>query len=161
MESVFRQGAVVYGLQLASPDRDDNATPNKVALSGTTLKVYRFMYRQGGPVGVHEVQRAMNLQSASTAHYQIRKLVDLGLVKEASGGYVVDKILFENMIRIGRSLIPIQATFAAFFGTTLIVLLTLLRPASIYGVYVFAVLINSAALGIFAYQTYRATTKAV
>lgn len=122
-------------------------------LSGTTLRVFRFMYRQGRILGVHEVQRGVGLQSASAAHYHIRKLVDAGLVKDTTEGYIVDKILFESMIRIGRTLIPIHATFAAFFATTLFFLLTLLRPSAIYGVYVFAIIIDCVALGIFSYQT--------
>ena len=129
-------------------------------LSGTTLRVYRYLFRQGKPIGVHEVQRGLGLQTPSTAHYHLRKLVDSGLVKERDGGYVVDRVLFESMIRVGRSLIPIQVTFAAFFATTLAFLLTTLRPSQLYAVWVLALAIDSVSLAIFVLQagiTYRRT----
>ena len=134
--------------------KDGNEEPSDPysALSGTTLRVYRFLYKAGSALGVHEVQRGVWLATASTAHYNLRKLVDAGLVQEKDGGYVVDKILFENMLRIGKSLIPVQTTFIAFFATTLFFLLTLLRPSEVYTTYAFALVINVASLGIFTYQ---------
>ncbi len=36
-------------------------------LKGTTLKVYRFIYRQGKPMGIHDVQRGLTLSSPSVA----------------------------------------------------------------------------------------------
>jgi DNA-binding transcriptional ArsR family regulator len=129
-------------------------------LSGTTLRVYRYLYRQGKPVGVHDVQKGVGLQTPSTAHYHLRKLVDSGLVKEREGGYVVDRVYFESMIRVGRSLIPIQVTFAAFFATTLAFLLTTLRPSQPYAVWVLALAIDSVSLAVFVLQasiTYRRT----
>lgn len=138
----------------------EDADPYSI-LSGTTLRVYRFLYREGTTLGVHEVQRGVGLGTASTAHYHLKKLVDAGLVKEKDGGYVVDRILFENMLRIGKSLIPVQTTFVAFFATTLFFLLTLLRPNEIYATYAFALVINAVSLGIFTYQavvTFKRTT---
>ncbi len=127
---------------------------NPDILRGTTLRVYRFMYREGRTLGVYEVQRGLGLASPSVAHYHIRKLVEAELVQEREGGYLVDKVLFENMIRIRRSLIPLQTTFAMFFGTTLVGLLTVLRPGSLSAIYAFALIINCVALGIFVYQTF-------
>lgn len=121
-------------------------------LSGTTLRVYRYLYRQGKPLGVHDVQKGVGLQTPSTAHYHLRKLVDSGLVKEKDGGYVVDRVVFESMIRVGRSLIPIQVTFAAFFATTLAFLLTILRPNQLYAVWALALIIDCVALAVFALQ---------
>jgi DNA-binding transcriptional ArsR family regulator len=138
---------------------DKDPSSEEKILTGTTLQVYRFLYRQGKPVGVHEVQRAMNMQAASSAHYHLRKLVEAGLVKEREGGYLVDRVLFENMIRIGNSLLPVQTTFATFFATTLFFLLTILRPTRIYGVYVFAIIIDLTALGIFFFQIIQALRK--
>ena len=118
------------------------------------MRVYRYLYRQGGkPVGVHDVQTGLGLSSPSLAHYHIRKLVEQGLAKEEGGGYVVDKILFENMIRIRRSVIPFQTTYLTIFIATLVIMLTVFRPHGISEVYVFALLVNALALGIFAYET--------
>jgi hypothetical protein len=127
-------------------------------LSGTTLRVYRFLYRQAGkPVGFHDVQRGCGLSSPSLAQYHIRKLVDSGLVKEEDSGYIVDRVLFENMIRIRRSIVPLQVTFSVFFATTLILLLTLLRPQLISPTYIFSIAVNVAALGVFGYEAFSAS----
>jgi hypothetical protein len=132
--------------------------PEKDSLSsrmtGTTLKVYRLLYKEGRPLGVNEIQKMAGLSSPSVAHYHLAKLVSQGLVLEKDGGYVVDKTLFENMIRIRRSLIPLQTTFAIFFATTLAGLLFIVRPATLSSLYIFALVINLVALGIFLFQTY-------
>ena len=94
----------------------------------------------------------MGLSSPSVAYYHLSKLVDNGLVEEKDGGYIVDRLLFENLIRIRRSLIPLQTTFVAFFSTTLVGLLTVFRPHTISDLYLLAILINCIALAIFAYQ---------
>lgn len=125
-------------------------------MNNTTLRVYRFLYKQGGkPVGVHEVQNGLSLSSPSVAHYHIRKLVEQGLAKEEVGGYVVDKVLFENMIRIRRSVIPFQTTYLALFVTTLVITLTLFRPVELSPVFVFALFVNTMVVGIFAYETWK------
>ena len=122
-------------------------------MNSTTLRVYRFLYKQGRPVGVNEIQKGLSLSSPSLAHYHIQKLLEQGLVREEAGGYVVDKIVFENMIRVRRSVIPFQTTYLTLFLSTLVIMLTILRPAEISGVYLFALLVNALALGIFAYET--------
>ena len=101
---------------------------------------------------MHEVQKGLELSSPSVAHYHIRKLVDEGLAREESGGYVVDKVLFENMIRIRRSVIPFETTYFALFFFTLVIMLTVFRPQNIAPVYVFSLLVNLAAVGIFGYE---------
>jgi len=65
-------------------------------LSGTTLRIYRLMYKSGHPMGVNEIQRLAGLSSPSVAFYHLTKLKDLGLVKETSNGYLVDKVLLRT-----------------------------------------------------------------
>lgn len=126
-------------------------------LNSTTMRVYRYLYKQGGkPVGVHDVQAGLALSSPSLAHYHIRKLVEEGLAKEVDGGYVVDKVIFENMIRIRRAVIPFQTTYLFLFVATLAIMLTVFRPPEISGVYIFALLINVLAIGIFLFEALRA-----
>jgi predicted DNA-binding transcriptional regulator len=126
-------------------------------LRGTTLRIYRFMYKEGRPLGLHEIQRALGLSSASIPQYHINKLIKAGLVKEqeGGGGYYVDRLVFENMIRIRRSLIPFQTTYTIFFCTTLAILLTALRSQNLSSLFLFALAINVAAIAIFASQAYR------
>ena len=81
------------------------------------------------------------------------------LVKEQDSGYVVDRVLFENMVRVRRSIVPLQVTFCAFFVTTFVLLLTLFRPDSISGTYVFSVVINVCAIGLFGYEGRNASKK--
>ncbi len=125
--------------------------PSSPHLSGTTLKVYRVLYAEGKPLGLNEIQKRAGLSSPSVAHYHLSKLIEQGLVSESEGGYVAERVIFENMIRIRRSL---ETTFALFFGTTLVGLLLFVRPVSLSSLYVLALIVNVAALGIFVYQTY-------
>ena len=121
-------------------------------LNSTTLRVYRFLYKQGKPTGAHEVQKGLDLSSPSLAHYHLKKLVEEGLAREENGGYVVDKVLFENMIRIRRSVIPFETTYFALFISTLVIMLTVFRPAVLSPLFIFALLINVVALGIFTFE---------
>jgi len=103
-------------------------------------------------MGIHDVQRALKLSSPSVAEYHIKKLVRAGLARPDQNGYTVDKIVFENVIRIRRTVIPLQATFVAFFASALVVLLTILRPASITSTYVFSLIVCAAAVVILLYE---------
>jgi hypothetical protein len=110
-------------------------------LEGTTRKVFRFVYRQRQPVGIHDVQRGLGLSSPSVAHYHIAKLLKAGLIKESSDGYIVDKVVFENMIRIRKTVLPLQTGYAVFFLTAIILLSTFLRPSQLSAMYFFAVFV--------------------
>jgi len=119
---------------------------DEYVLKGTTLRVYRFLYREGRPVGIRDVQRGLGLSSPSVAQYHVRKLLEAGLVREQDGGYVVDRLVFENMIRMRRALIPFQTTYSVFFATALLLMLTVLRPSSITSSYVFGLVVIAVAL---------------
>lgn len=134
-------------------------TPSKGAsevsdasLKGTTYRVYRYMLKHG-PVSISDVQKGLGLSSPSVSQYHIKKLLRLGLIREEQEGYVIDKVVLENVIRIRRTSIPMQTAYVAFFCVTLLILLAFLRPATIRSVYFFAVVVNVAALGISLYET--------
>ena len=124
-------------------------------LKGTTLRVYRCLYRNGEPMGVHEVQRALKLSSPSVAEYHIKKLARAGLVHERAGGYAVDRAVFENLIRIRRTVIPLQTAYVAFFLSALIVLLTFLRPPVVTSLYFFALAIDLGGLAVTSYEAFK------
>ena len=126
------------------------------ALKGTTLRVYRYLYKEGRPLGFHDIQRGLNLSSVSLAQYHVGKLLRLGLVKEEGAGYVVDRVVFENMIRVGRTVIPFQTSYATFFAATLVILLAFLRPTALTSLYLFALVVNAAALGISIFESAKA-----
>ena len=124
-------------------------------LEGTTRKVFRFVYRQRQPVGIHDVQRGLALSSPSVAHYHITKLLKAGLIKEEGDGYAVDKVVFENMIRIRKTVLPLQTAYTAFFLTAVVVLITFLRPTQLSSMYIFALVVVGAAVGVSLFEAYK------
>lgn len=128
-----------------------------MVLNGTTLRVYRFLYRSGKPLGIHDIQRGLGLSSTSVADYHIKKLLSAQLIKEDpnSSGYFVDRVIFDNMVRIRSSLIPVQIGYVVFFAVALAVLLILFRPSVLDGAYFFSLTIIAIALVIFSVQSIR------
>ena len=136
------------------PDKPPEASGGKYDpyLRGTTYRVYRYMLRLRNPVGISELQKSLGLSSSSVAEYHIEKLLQMGLVKRDQEGYVVDKVVFDNVVRIRRVSIPVQSAYALFFGVTLSLMLTFFRPEQFNSTYFFAVLVNSAALVVSLYE---------
>jgi predicted DNA-binding transcriptional regulator len=121
-------------------------------LKGTTYRIYRYMLKQGRPMGISDVQRALGLSSPSVSQYHIRKLLRLGLIREEQEGYVIDKVVLESVIRIRRISAPIQTAYVIFFSATLLILLAFLKPTIISSLYFFAVVVNIVALGVSSYE---------
>ena len=100
------------------------------------------------------------VSSPSVSQYHLRKLVQAGLVREVEAsdhdqesGFVVDRIVFENIIRIRRSVIPFQVAYAVFFATMLVVLLTILRPAMLETpLFVFGLVATLSGLAFFTFE---------
>ena len=95
------------------------------------------------------------MSSPSVAQYHVKKLLQAGLIREEEGGYVVDKNVFENVIRIRRSVIPIQVAYSVFFSTMLVALFVLFRPDSATPLFIFALVAISLAVILFAYQAFK------
>lgn len=114
------------------------------------------MYRQHDPVGIHDIQRGLGLSSPSLAHYHVSKLLKAGLLKEEGEGYTVNKTVFENMIRLRKTALPLQAAYATFFLAAVIVLLTVMRPGPLLSSYVFGVVVAGTGFGISAFEAYKA-----
>ena len=106
----------------------DKTNSYEDSLRGTTLKVYRRMFRTGKPMKINEIQRSLGLSSPSVAQYHVKKLLQFGLIREVPEGYLVENVVFENLIRFRRVSIPIQTGYAGFFLGALAVLLTVFRP---------------------------------
>ena len=127
------------------------------ALTGTTRRVYRYIYRRG-PVRLHEIQRDLGLSSSSVADYHLQKLLQLRLIREENGqdgatGYAAEEAVFEAMIRVRRTVIPLWTTATAFFAAAFVVLVTILRPTAISSTYLFSLLVALVALWVAAYET--------
>ncbi len=110
------------------------------------------MYKTGKAVRVNDVQRDLKLTPVRGA-VSPRKLLRLGLIKEVPEGYVIDKVLYENMVRVGRVTIPFQAAYVAFFAACVLVLLTFLRPSVLTSTYVFSVAAIIVALATCIYES--------
>ena len=129
------------------------ADESKEVLRGTTLEVYRFLLKQNDPVGIRELQRALNLSSPSVATYHLSKLEDAGLLKRQGGGYVVSKYLLENSIKINRFLIPRYFFYSIFAITVLVIELTVMNASLASRAYFFSVVATTILTVFFCYET--------
>jgi len=133
----------------------------KDVLRGLTLKVYRFILKNDRPVGIREVQRALNLSSPTLALYHINKLEEAGLVKKELGGYVADKVILENLVRFRRVLIPRNFFYTVFLITSLVMLAVFLRPPMLTREYVFSLGVITVATAASVYETIKAFSQGV
>jgi hypothetical protein len=129
---------------------------SKDILRGLTLKIYKFILSNDKPVGIREVQRALNLSSPTLALYHMNKLEETGFIKKELNGYVADRIVLENFVRLRSVLIPRNFFYTVFLVTSLIFLGVFLRPPILTREYVFSlgVLIIAAATSV--YETTKA-----
>ena len=132
---------------------------SKDILRGLTLKVYRFILKNDKPVGIREVQRALNLSSPTLALYHINKLEEAGFIKKESNGYVADRIILENLIRLRGVLIPRNFFYTVFLVTSLIFLVVFLRPSILTREYIFSLGVVSVAAATSVYETIKALSE--
>jgi repressor of nif and glnA expression len=130
-------------------------------LRGLALKVYRFILKNDKPVGIREVQRALNLSSPTLALYHMNKLEEAGLIKKEANGYVADRIVLENVIRLRRILIPRTFFYMIFLITSLIMLAVFLRPPTLSREYIFSLAVISVATATSVYETMKALSQEV
>jgi repressor of nif and glnA expression len=126
---------------------------SKDVLKGLTLRVYRFILKNDKPVGIREVQRALRLSSPTLALYHMNKLEEAGFIRKELGGYVADRIVLENFVRLRRILIPRQFFYTMFFITSFIFLAVFLRPPVLTREYIFSLGVLSVAAGTSVYET--------
>jgi len=129
-------------------------------LRGTTLRVYRYLFRTGRPASIRDVQRGLGLSSPSVAEYHLRKLLQSGLVREGKEGYEVDRMVWQNMIRMRRRVIPFQAVYSLFFATALVVMVIVFRNLTAQG-YLFGLAVIVVGLGLSLYEATKALRQAV
>jgi DNA-binding transcriptional ArsR family regulator len=132
---------------------------SKNVLRGLTLKVYRFILKNDRPVGIREVQRALNLSSPTLALYHINKLEEAGLIRKQLDGYVADRIILENLVRLRRVLVPRNSFYMMFFITSLIILAVFLRPPVLTREYVFSLAVVSIAVATSVFETVKSLSR--
>jgi repressor of nif and glnA expression len=134
---------------------------SKDILRGLTLKVYKHILKNDKPVGIREVQRALNLSSPTLALYHINKLEEAGFIKKEQNGYVADRIILENLIRLRKLLIPRNFFYSVFFVTSLILEVAFLKPSILTREYVFSLGVISVATATSIYETVKALSEKV
>lgn len=126
-------------------------------LKGNTLRVYWFMLRSSGGVGVREVQRALGFSSPRLAAYHLEKLEELGLVKKEHGEYYLVREVkvgvLKQFVRLGPFLLPRYFFYATMFTTFLIYIVVRFEEVSTYSV--FALILSVLGTVIFWYETFR------
>ncbi len=133
--------------------KDMAADEPKDVLRGTTLDVYRFLLKSSKPVGIRELQRALNLSSPSVANYHLSKLEDAGLLKKQEGAYTVCKYLLENSIKVSHFLVPRYFFYSIFAVAVLVIELTLMRPVTLTREYAFFMAATGVFVVFFCYET--------
>ena len=134
---------------------------SKDILRGLTLKVYKFILKNDRPVGIREVQRALNLSSPTLALYHMNKLEEAGFIKKELNGYVADRVILENLVRLRRVLIPRNFFYTVFLVTSLIFLTVFLRPPVLTREYIFSLGVVSVAAATSVYETIKALSEKV
>ncbi len=139
----------------------DNLSKDELSdlLKGTALDIYRLLLTSRRPLGIREIQRALNLSSPSVVQYPLTKLEHAGLIKREAGNYVINKVILENCIKISRFLIPRYLFYTVFMAAVLSIELLLLRPLVINHEYLFYITVTFLALLIFCYETVRIWVK--
>jgi predicted DNA-binding transcriptional regulator len=130
-------------------------------LRGLTLKIYKFILKEDRPVGIREVQRALGLSSPTLALYHMNKLEEAGFIKKELNGYVADRIVLRNLIRLKKVLIPRNLFYTVFLATSLIFLVVFLRPPILTREYVFSLGVISVATATSLYETIKAVSEKV
>lgn len=127
--------------------------PHEGQLHGTTYLVYRYLVKRRSPAGISQVQKDLGLSSSSVSEYHLKKLLELGLIRQRKKGYEVDKVVLRDIVRIRSVSIPIQTSYIAFFVSSLMIMILFFRPAMFNSLYFFALATNCCALAISIYET--------
>lgn len=128
-------------------------TNEKDVLRGNTVQVYRYAIKMGRPIGVREVQKALNLSSPRLASYHLEKLEEVGLLKQTPEGYIVDKLVLENFVKLRQLLLPKYFFYFVFFAATVVFQVILFRPSELTREYLFATTMLLIVAAYFGYET--------
>jgi predicted DNA-binding transcriptional regulator len=93
------------------------------ALRGKDWNVYWLLLKNGRPMSVREIQKALHFSSPSVAQHHLEQLRQLGLVKkeEVGGNYSLTSYVkigvLRHFVKLGRLMFP-RYFFYALFSTT-------------------------------------------
>jgi len=98
----------------------ENDTAFEYELRGKDWSIYWLLLKNGRPMSVREVQKALHFSSPSVAHHHLEKLCRLGLIKKQNvgGTYLLAsevKIgVLRHFIKLGRLIFPRYFFYATF-----------------------------------------------
>ena len=101
-------------------------------LRGKAWKVYWLLLKNGCPMSVREVQRALHFSSPSVAHHHLERLCELGLMqKQDIGGHysLVSEVkigVLRHFVKLGKLLFPRYFFYAVFSTVFYMAYLTML-----------------------------------
>jgi predicted DNA-binding transcriptional regulator len=127
-------------------------------LKGKTLAVYLYLLKNNKPVGAREIQRKLDFSTPSLAIYHLSKLEELGLVKKEGGGFIVNKVVTDNNIKVKHFLVP-RFLFYSVFSSLACVFELNFRPAEITSAYFFFLTSTLICTLIFCFETTRTWKK--
>jgi DNA-binding transcriptional ArsR family regulator len=139
---------------------DTDTTELEYALRGKAWKVYWFLLKNGEPVSVREVQRALHFSSPSIANHHLEQLRELGLVakQEVGGHYIlVSEVkigVLKHYVKLGKLLFP-RFFFYALFSTVFYLAYVMLLVTAFNRDNLFIILFGAIVCGIFWYEAYR------
>lgn len=122
-------------------------------LKGKALEIYRFMLKTRKPLGIRELQRALDLSSPSVAQYHLSRLETIRLVKKEGGNYVINKVVLDDCIKVSHFLIPKYLFYTVFASIVLIIEITFSAPFVFTRQYFFSTITTGIFLGIFCFET--------
>ena len=138
----------------------DNENDLEYALRGKAWKVYWFLLKNGRPVSVREVQRALHFSSPSIANHHLEQLRELGLVQkqEIGGHYIlVSEVkigVLRHYVQLGKLLFP-RFFFYAVFSTVFYVAYLALLMQGFTRENLFIISFGAIVCAIFWYEAYR------
>jgi len=138
----------------------DEETQLEYLLRGKAWRVYWFLLKNGRPVSVREVQRALHYSSPSVAQHHLEQLRQLGLVakQNVGGDYaLVGEVkigVLRHFVKLGRLLFP-RYFFYAVFSTAFYVAFLAFLMRSWTRENIFIVLFGAAVSAVFWYEAVR------
>ncbi|MEM3616758.1 MAG: winged helix-turn-helix domain-containing protein [Candidatus Bathyarchaeia archaeon] len=130
------------------------------ALRGKAWKVYWLLLKNGRPMSVREVQKALHFSSPSVAQHHLEQLREAGLVqKQEVGGhyYLVGEVkigVLRHFVKLGKLLFP-RYLFYAVFSTTFYATYLILTMPNFTRESLFLIVFGAIVTAIFWYETVR------
>jgi len=138
----------------------EDETKLEYALRGKAWKIYWLLLKNGRPMSVREVQRALHFSSPSVAQHHLEQLRELGLVQKQDVGSHYSLIgevkigVVRHFVKFGKLLFP-RYFFYAVFSTTFYIAYLLVLMQGLTRENLFVLLFGAIVSAIFWYEAIR------